>query len=131
MLLLMCVAKNSGKNFGSICRLALAAVLTALISACSENPQPATLDELIRRPDFQQCMLDSGVRPDQLSDCLASNPDEPSARACIQARVGAKTGGPKSSAIDRCYNLGTSPPPAPPPTGLTCYQGMAGSVTCN
>jgi len=123
----MCVAKN----LRFIYKLGTAAILTALISACSESqPQPATLDELIRRPDFQQCMLDSGVRPDQLSDCLASNPDEPSARACIQARVGAKNGGSKSSAIDRCYNLGTSPPPAPPPTGLTCYQGMAGSVTC-
>lgn len=110
-------------------KLAVAAILCALISACSDS-QPATLDELIRRPDFQQCLLDSGVRPDQVSDCIAANPDEPSARACIRARVAAKNGGPKSDTLDRCYDLGSQPAPIPSQVGLTCYQGLTGSVTC-
>jgi hypothetical protein len=121
----MCIAKDSAV----IRKLAVAAILTALICACSES-QPPTLDELIRRPDFQQCLLDSGVRPDQVSDCIAANPDEPSARACIRARVGAKYGGSKSDALDRCYDLGSQPAPIPSQIGLTCYQGLTGSVTC-
>lgn len=122
-----CVLRNSR----TIIKAAIAALLIALISACLESrPEPATLDELVRRPDFQECMRDSGIRPDQLSECVASNPDEPSARACITALVGAKYGGPKSKALDRCYSMGTVPPPAPPPTGLTCYQGLMGNVTC-
>src|SRR5580704_16391694 len=98
----MCIAKNSGIIF----KLAVGIILAALICACS-NSQPPTLDELIRRPDFQQCLLDSGVRPDQVSDCVAANPDEPSARDCIRARVGTRYGGPKSDALDRCYDLGS------------------------
>jgi hypothetical protein len=121
----MCIRK--GSSF--IRKLAVAAMLASLISACSDS-QPPTLDELLRRPDFQQCLLDSGVRPDQVSDCLVANPDEPSARACIRARVGAKYGGRKADALDRCYDLGSQPPPIPSQVGLSCYQGLTGSVSC-
>jgi len=120
-----CIPKDSG----FIRKLAVTATLAVLISACSDS-QPPTLDELIRRPDFQQCLLDSGVRPDQLSDCIVANPDEPSARACIRARVGVKYGGSKSDALDRCYDLGSQPPPIPSQIGLSCYQGLTGSVSC-
>jgi hypothetical protein len=114
----------------SISKLAVTAILFGLVSACSESqPQPATLDELMQRTDFQQCMLDSGIRPDQVSECVAANPDEPSARGCIQAHL-VKKYGHNSKALDRCYELGSSPPPPPPPTGLTCYHGMAGGLTC-
>jgi hypothetical protein len=106
------------------------ASLLPLLPACSETPHEATLDELIRRPDFQQCMMDSGVAPSRISDCLANNPDEPSARACIAARAG-KNNGPESSALNRCYNLSAEPAFSPSsPIGLNCSQSMTGNVTC-
>lgn len=119
------------KSHSFVCKLTVMALLAVLISACAQTqPQPATLDELMRRSDFKHCMLDSGVTPDQLSECVASNPDDAAARACIQARLGERYGGSKSKALDRCYNLGSEAPPARPPTGLTCYQGLMGNVTC-
>jgi hypothetical protein len=75
-------------------------------------------------------MLDSGVASSQISKCLADNPDEPSARACIAARAGTKSS-PKSTALDRCYNLQAEQAVSPSaPIGLNCYQGMTGNVTC-
>jgi hypothetical protein len=75
-------------------------------------------------------MMDSGVAPSRISECLANNPDEPLARACIAARMGKKYG-PSSTALDRCYNLPAEPAfSASSPIGLTCYQGIAGNMTC-
>jgi hypothetical protein len=75
-------------------------------------------------------MMDSGVAPSRISECLANHPDEPSARACIAARMGKKNG-TSSTALDRCYNLSAEPAFSPSsPIGLSCSQGMTGDVTC-
>jgi hypothetical protein len=75
-------------------------------------------------------MMDSGVAPSRISECLANHPDEPSARACIAARAG-KNNGPESTALDRCYNLPPEQAFSPSsPIGLNCSQGRTGNVTC-
>lgn len=119
-----------GKNSWSICRLAVAAILLSIGACASENPPEPTLDELAHNPEFQQCLLDAGIQPRQVSDCVASNPDDESARACLQARLGEKSGA-RSNALYRCYHL---PPQmatkaSPPPGSLNCYRGLMG-VTC-
>ena len=109
---------------------ALAPVLAGLICACSETAPQPTLDELVRRPDFEQCLRDSGVQAGQLSDCMANNPDEASARDCIAVHVSGKNGAAKAT-IDRCFNLRQQQQPASTsPMGLNCYQGLMGGVTC-
>jgi len=115
----------------SIPKLAIAAILAGLIGACStESPPAPTLDELSHNSEFQQCLLDAGIQPRQVSECLAANPDDESARACIQAHLGEKSGA-KSSALYRCYHLQPQiqTRTGPPPGNLNCYQGMMG-VTC-
>jgi hypothetical protein len=111
-------------------RLAAAAIL-ALISACaSDSAREPTLDELARNSEFQQCLLDSGIQPRQVTECVGSNPDDESARACLQAHLGEKTG-PRSNALYRCYHLQPQMQTQanPPPGNLNCYRGMMG-VTC-
>lgn len=120
-----------GKNSRLTWRLVVAATLAGLIGACStESPHQPTLDELARNSEFQQCLLDTGIQPRQVSECLAGNPDDESARACLQAHLGEKSG-PKSTALYRCYHL--SPQlqtrASPPPGNLNCYRGLMG-VTC-
>jgi hypothetical protein len=108
----------------------LAPILAGLISACSETPPQPTLDELVRRPDFQQCLQDCGVLPGQIGDCMANNPDEASARDCIAAHVSQNKGSAKDQ-IDRCFNLRQQPQPdSNSPMGLNCYQGQMGAMTC-
>jgi hypothetical protein len=115
------------RNFLPILILAAA----GLISACAtEAPPEPTLDELSHNPGFQQCLLDAGIQPRQVSECLAGNPDDESARACLQAHVVEKSG-PKSTALYRCYHLPLQMQTraSPPPGKLNCYRGVMG-VTC-
>lgn len=115
---------------------ALVSILAGLISACAESPPQPTLDELVRRPDFQQCLQDCGVQPGQIGDCMANNPDEASARDCIAAYASQKKGSIKGAGsvkgeIDRCFNLRQQPQPdSNSPLGLNCYQSVMGGVTC-
>ena len=118
-------------NFPLILALAIAAILAALIGACStESPHEPTLDELTHNSEFQQCLLDAGIQPRQVSECLASNPDDESARACVQAHLTEKTGA-RSGALYRCYHLQPQMQTraGPAPGNLNCYQGLMG-VTC-
>ena len=108
--------------------LALAAVLVPLL-ACSQVPGQAALDDLMRRADFQQCLRYSGIAPSQISRCVAVNPDEPSARACIETHLGANQG-PQAKALDRCYNLGSQPAYLPPGT-LTCSSASLANSSCH
>ncbi len=104
---------------------------TGLIGACAtQAPPEPTLDELAHNPGFQQCLLDSGIRPHQVTECLAGNPDDESARACLQAHVPQKSG-PKSTALYRCYHLPQQMQTraSAPPGKLNCYRGLMG-VTC-
>ncbi len=116
------------------CRSVIAVPVLAaagLIAACAAGPHEPTLDELAHNPGFQQCLLDSGIEPDQLTQCMAGNPDDESARACLQAHLGEKYAGPASSALYRCYHLPAQMQAAasPPPGRLNCYRGLMG-VTC-
>ncbi len=121
----MLVRKNSRLAW----RLVLAAILTGSVGACaSETPPEPTLDEMVRKPEFQQCLLDSGIQPRQVSECLASNPDDESARACIQAHLVEKYG-PRSDALYRCYRLQPQTQVNAPPGGMNCYRGIMGE-TC-
>jgi len=108
---------------------ALALIPAASICACSASPPQPTLDELVRGPGFEQCLRDSGVQPAQLSDCMANNPDEKSARGCIAAHV-TKTGGAGKGTIDRCFNLQQQRPESNTPLGLNCNQDPTGTMTC-
>jgi hypothetical protein len=108
----------------------LAPILAGLISACSDTPAQPTLDELVRRPDFQQCLQDCGVQPGQIGDCMANNPDETSARDCIAAYASQKKGCGKG-AIERCFDLRQQQQPdSNSPMGLNCYQGQMSGVPC-
>lgn len=118
-----------GKNSHMAWRFLLAAIIAGLVGACaSESPQEPTLDELVRKPEFQQCLLDSGIQPRQVSECIASNPDDESARACIQAHLGEKNG-PRSDALYRCYRLQPHTQVIASPAGMNCYTGIIGE-TC-
>jgi hypothetical protein len=106
-------------------RIVLLAIVTGFVGACaSESPHEPTLDELMRKPEFQQCLLDSGIQPRRVGECLASNPDDESARACIQAHLGEKYG-PRSQALYRCYRLQPQiqTQASPPPGSVNCYRG--------
>lgn len=85
------------------------------------------MDELVRKPEFQQCLLDSGIQPRQVSECIANNPDDESARACIQAHLAEKYG-PRSQALYRCFGAPQARASAPP-GGVNCYRGIMGE-TC-
>jgi hypothetical protein len=114
----------------TFCAPVLAPVLAAAICACSESPPQPTLDELVRKPGFEQCLRDSGVQPGQISDCMADNPAEVSARDCIAAHVSRNNGAVKG-AIDRCFKpQQPSRPDSAAPLGLNCNQDRTGSVTC-
>jgi hypothetical protein len=79
-----------------------------LVNGCNaQGPPGPTMGDLVRTPEFQECLLDIGITQRQLSDCLIANPDEDSFRACLQADLGEKSG-PKSDALYRCYH----PPPS-------------------
>ncbi|HEY2108193.1 MAG TPA: hypothetical protein VGH29_20510 [Candidatus Binataceae bacterium] len=86
---------------------------------------------MVRKPEFQQCLLDSGIQPGQVSECIANNPDDESAQACLQAHLGEKSG-PRSNALYRCYHLQArvQTQASPPPGSVNCYRGLMG-VTCN
>jgi hypothetical protein len=84
---------------------------------------------LLRRPGFEQCLRDSGVQPAQISDCMANNPDETSARDCIAAHVNKKDRA-GAGAIDRCFNLQQQRPDSNAPLGLNCNQDRTGAMTC-
>jgi len=91
------------QNFLAVFRLALL-VAAAAATACSADKAPdPTLNELLQKPEFQQCLADSGIPLRQVSECVADNPDEESARACIQAHLDKKSVS-KSDALYRCYH---------------------------
>jgi hypothetical protein len=119
-----------GKSSWLIAKLAVAAILLSISACASESAHEPTLDELTHNSEFQQCLLDSGIQPRQVRDCIAGNPDDESARACLQAHLGEKSG-PKSDALYRCYHLQPqmATRAAPPPGNLNCSRGLLG-VTC-
>jgi hypothetical protein len=100
-------------NVRLIPKLVAGVVAAGLATACSaQKPPDPTMGDLVRTPEFQQCLLDAGIQPRQLSDCLVANPDEESLRACLQADLGEKSGS-NSDALYRCYH-----PPPPIQTGV-------------
>jgi hypothetical protein len=120
------------KSFQLILALAVGLAVATAICACGAGtPSEPTLNELSQNTEFQQCLVGAGVPRRQISECLVNNPNEESARACIQAHSGEKSD-PKSIALYRCYHLQPETvTQAKPPSGqLNCYGGMMGGVTC-
>ncbi len=118
-------------NLPLILNLVVVAAVACVVGGCAtESPHEPTLDELAHNSEFQQCLLDVGIQPRQVSECMAGNPDDESARACLQAHLGEKSG-PKSTALYRCYHLQPQiqTQAIPPPGHLNCYRGLMG-VTC-
>jgi hypothetical protein len=102
-------------------------LLCTALSACWQM-QRENMVRTVSAPDAQLCLIDAGIEPATVRDCIAYAENKPAAMSNVADQLHLDP--EKKLALRRCA-LEVDQARLARQHTTTCYQGFFGSVTCN